>query len=116
MDNLRSELDDAEELAIKQKREINDLKNAKDASESEVARLQKAKRRMQTELDQLNAIFEQEKSEIADLESKVKRGNKVGNYTRILFFMFCQEFPCINITRVYLVIVYRSTIVLLSLQ
>lgn len=77
MENLRSELDDSEELAIKQKREISDLKNAKDALDSEVLRMQKNKRRMQTELDQLNAIFDQERNEIADLESKVKRANKV---------------------------------------
>ena len=77
LDNLRTELEESEELNLKQKREINDLRNANDTLESDVSRLQKQKKRMQNELDQINHIFDTEKSEIADLQAKLKRANKV---------------------------------------
>ena len=88
MENLRGELDDAEELTIKQKREINDLKNNNESLDSDVSRLNKQKKRMQNELDQLNAIFDEEKSEIAELEVKLKRANKVYNCCFFCSFSF----------------------------
>ncbi|XP_066910599.1 myosin heavy chain, embryonic smooth muscle isoform-like isoform X2 [Clytia hemisphaerica] len=77
LETLRAELDEQEEQTLKQKREINDLRNTNDTLESDVNRLQKQKKRMQNELDQINAIFDTEKSEIADLQAKLKRANKI---------------------------------------
>ena len=77
MENLRNELDESEEVTLKQKRVINDLRNANDTLEADVSRLQKLKKRMQNELDQINHIFDTEKSEIAELQTKLKRSNKV---------------------------------------
>lgn len=77
LENLRAELEETEELTLKQKREINDLRNANDIHVADVSRLQKQKKRMQNELDQINHIFDAEKNEIADLQAKLKRANKV---------------------------------------
>ena len=71
---------------MKQKREINDLKNANETHEADVARLQKQKKRMQNELDQINAIFDTEKSEIAELQVKLKRANKVSTHALNKFY------------------------------
>ena len=77
LENLRGELEESEELVLKQKREINDLRNANYNLESDVSQLQKQKKRMRNELDQINHIFDTEKTEIADLQAKLKRSNKV---------------------------------------
>ena len=77
LENLRGELEESEELILKQKREINDLRNANYNLESDVSQLQKQKKRMRNELDQINHIFDTEKTEIADLQAKLKRSNKV---------------------------------------
>ena len=77
MEKLKSELDEAEELVIKQKREINDLKNAKEGVESEVSRYKKTKTRLQNEINNLNAIFDQEKRDLSELEAKIRKQAKV---------------------------------------
>ena len=85
MEKLKSELDEAEELVIKQKREINDLKNAKEGVESEVSRYKKTKTRLQNEINTLNAIFDQEKRDLSELEAKIRKQGKVCSIFKLNF-------------------------------
>jgi len=77
MESLRKEIEEGDETMMKQRRDINDLKNSNDGLNSEIARLQKAKRRLQDEIDTLNAIFDQEKRDLADMEQKLKKQSKI---------------------------------------
>lgn len=85
VENLRQELEESEEINLKQKRELNDLRNSHDSLQSEVTKLQKSKRRLQNEVDQMNAIFDAEKNEIAEAEAKIKKLNKVSEFSMLLF-------------------------------
>jgi len=77
MDKAREEIDQAEDIIYKQKRELNDIRNLNDALESESQRLKKQKLKLQSEVDQLNAIFESERNAIADLQLRLKKQGKI---------------------------------------
>lgn len=77
MDKARDEIDQAEDIIYKQKRELNDIRNMNDALEAESGRLKKQKLKLQAEVDQLNAIFESERNSIADLQLRLKKQGKI---------------------------------------
>jgi len=77
MDKAREEIDQAEDIIFRQKREINDIRNMNDSLEQESQRLKKQKLKLQSEVDQLNAIFESERNAIADLQLRLKKQGKI---------------------------------------
>lgn len=77
MDKAREEIDQAEDIIFRQKREINDIRNMNDSLEQECQRLKKQKLKLQSEVDQLNAIFESERNAIADLQLRLKKQGKI---------------------------------------
>jgi len=77
MDKARDEIDQAEDIIYKQKRELNDVRNMNDALEAESSRMKKQRLKLQAEVDQLNAIFESERNAIADLQLRLKKQGKV---------------------------------------
>lgn len=77
MDKAREEIDQAEDIIYRQKRELNDVRNLNDSLEQETNRLKKQKLKLQAEVDQLNAIFESERNAIADLQLRLKKQGKV---------------------------------------
>lgn len=77
MDKAREEIDQAEDIIYKQKRELNDIRNMNDSLETETQRLKKQKLKLQAEVDQLNAIFESERNAIADLQLRLKKQGKI---------------------------------------
>ena len=79
MDKAREEIDQAEDIIFRQKREINDIRNMNDSLEQECQRMKKQKLKLQSEVDQLNAIFESERNAIADLQLRLKKQGKVNS-------------------------------------
>jgi len=77
MDKAREEIDQAEDIIFRQKREINDIRNMNDSLEQECQRMKKQKLKLQSEVDQLNAIFESERNAIADLQLRLKKQGKI---------------------------------------
>jgi len=77
MDKAREEIDQAEDIIYRQKRELNDVRNLNDSLEQESIRLKKQKLKLQAEVDQLNAIFESERNAIADLQLRLKKQGKI---------------------------------------
>lgn len=77
MDKAREEIDQAEDIIYRQKRELNDVRNLNDSLEQETNRLKKQKLKLQAEVDQLNAIFESERNAIADLQLRLKKQGKI---------------------------------------
>lgn len=77
MDKAREEIDQAEDIIYRQKRELNDVRNLNDSLEQETTRLKKQKLKLQAEVDQLNAIFESERNAIADLQLRLKKQGKI---------------------------------------
>lgn len=77
MDKAREEIDQAEDIIYRQKRELNDIRNLNDSLEQEAQRLKKQKLKLQAEVDQLNAIFESERNAIADLQLRLKKQGKI---------------------------------------
>jgi len=77
MDKAREEIDQAEDIIYRQKRELNDVRNLNDSLEQESTRLKKQKLKLQAEVDQLNAIFESERNAIADLQLRLKKQGKI---------------------------------------
>jgi len=77
MDKAREEIDQAEDIIYRQKRELNDVRNLNDSLEQESTRLKKHKLKLQAEVDQLNAIFESERNAIADLQLRLKKQGKI---------------------------------------
>lgn len=77
MDKAREEIDQAEDIIYRQKRELNDIRNLNDSLETETQRLKKQKLKLQSEVDQLNAIFESERNAIADLQLRLKKQGKI---------------------------------------
>ena len=75
---LQAELEEGEMLITKQKKELTGLRSQNSGLEAENMRLNKAKKRLQIEVDNLNAIFDRERQEIIELEVRVKKLHKVG--------------------------------------
>jgi chromosome segregation ATPase len=74
---LQAELEEGEMLITKQKKELTGLRSQNSGLEGENMRLNKAKKRLQIEVDNLNAIFDRERQEIIELEVRVKKLHKL---------------------------------------
>ena len=100
MDKAREEIDQAEDIIYKQKRELNDIRNMNDSLESESQRLKKQKLKLQSEVDQLNAIFESERNAIADLQLRLKKQGKVShtNNNTLFFLIYIKCYKTLGVS------------------